>query len=68
MKIFLRFFLRSLPLVVGVIFSLTALVFLVEFAAKKLEVENFWSFVIFAVVGLPLMLFGINRLSSDGTP
>ena len=68
MKNLLRFFICSLSMVLGIICSLTALAFLVEFASEasfdNLENEVFWGFVLFSLVGLPLTLFGINRLSS----
>lgn len=76
MKNFVRFFARSLPFVAGIICTLTAFSFLVSllvelsnhpkyFSNSILDKEKFWAFVIFAVIGLPLILFGINRLSSD---
>ena len=72
MKAFLRFVLRSLPMVVGLICTLTALAFLVEFTDRasfdNLEDEEFLGFVLFALVGLPLTLFGINRLGTDEAP
>lgn len=76
MKNFARFFAKSLPFVAGIICTLTALAFLVSllvelsshpkyFSKSILDQEKFWAFVTFAVIGLPLILFGINRLSSD---
>ena len=72
MKNFMRFAIHSLPMVLGIICSLTALAFLVEFASRasfgNLEDEEYWGFVLFSLVGLPLTLFGINRLSNDAAP
>ena len=67
-KEILRFWLRSLPLVLGIISILTAFAFLIEFTDRasfdNLEDEEFLGFVLFALVGLPLTLFGINRLAN----
>jgi hypothetical protein len=67
-----NFFLRSIPLVTGIILTLTAMAFLVEFANiasfDSLAEEEFRGFVLFALGGLPLMLFGINLLSNDKGP
>lgn len=76
MKNFIRFFIRSLPFVVGIICTLTAFSFLVSLLVKLashpiyystsiLDQEKFWAFVIFSVIGLPLILFGINHLSNN---
>jgi hypothetical protein len=72
MKSFAQFFVRSLPLVAGIILTLIALAFLVEFTDSasfdRLEDEEFWGFVLFSIGGLPLTLFGISLLSNEKTP
>ncbi len=69
MKDFFSLFLRSLPFVMGIILTLTAVSFLIEFASQasvsNLDEVEYWAFVIFAVIGIPLTLFGINRLSRN---
>ena len=67
MKSFFRYFLRSLPFVFGIILTLTALAFLVDFAGyvsiDALADEEFFAFLVFALSGLPLTLYGIALLS-----
>jgi hypothetical protein len=69
MKNFARRCIRSLLMVVGIILSLTSLAFLVEFAANpsldNLLDEEYVVFILFALIGFPLMFFGINRLAED---
>jgi hypothetical protein len=64
---FIRFFVLSLPMVVGIICTLTALAFLADFASfaslTRLEDGEYVGFLIFALIGIPLTLFGIDRLS-----
>ena len=69
MKEFFRFFVTAIPFTVGMLLSLIALCFLVEFYDRGLDFDNgeFWVFVIFFVVGFPSMIFGINKLS-EKTP
>lgn len=70
MKEFIGFFVRALPFVIGLISTLTSLSFLINFAdgasiSRIFEDSEFSLFVTFAVVGFPLTLFGINRLSIE---
>lgn len=68
MRSFFPLFFKALPFSIGVILVLTALTLLVEFADKDIDLGNlldreFWGFVILAVIGIPWLLLGINRLS-----
>jgi len=65
MKYFFRYILRSLPLTVGIILSIIALCFLVQFYDRGLdfEAEEFWAFSIFFIIGFPLLVWGIDYLS-----
>ena len=67
MKHFFKFVLRSLPLVIGLILTLTALAFLVGFAnspsLENFEESEFTMFVVFSILGIPTLLFGIDRLA-----
>jgi len=70
MKSFLSFFIKVLPFTFGVILILTSLAFLVDFTGQSLdfgdlEDEEFWSFVFFAIIGIPILLFGINKASKE---
>lgn len=71
MKELLNFFVKALPLSLGLILSLTALSFLIGFTdgARLSDIgeEDFVTFLILAIVGIPTLLFGIKKLSSDGT-
>lgn len=71
MKSFVQLFFRACPFVAGVICTLTALTFLISFAesvslSRLFDGEEFAVFVALSVIGLPLTLFGIDRLSNDG--
>jgi hypothetical protein len=60
-----------LPFIAGMICTLTALTFLISFAesaslSRLLDGEPFVVFAVLSVIGLPLTIFGIDRLSSDG--
>ena len=66
MKEFFRFFVKAFPFVAGLICTLAALAFLVNFTSyESFSDDSFWLFVVFALIGFPLLLFGINRLSDD---
>lgn len=71
MKELLSFFVKALPLSLGLILSLTALSFLVGFtdSARLSDIgeEDFVTYLVLAIVGIPTLLFGIKKLSSDGT-
>lgn len=60
---FIRLFFRALPFVAGIICTLMALSFLIEFTSGASNRRDFMAFVIFAGIGLPLTLYGIDRLS-----
>jgi hypothetical protein len=71
MKNFAQLFVRGLPFIAGMICTLTALTFLISFAesaslSRLLDGEPFVVFAVLSVIGLPLTIFGIDRLSSDG--
>ncbi|BCO31169.1 hypothetical protein TspCOW1_12720 [Thiohalobacter sp. COW1] len=71
MKELLNFYVKALPITLGLIFSLTALSFLIDFtdSARLSDIgeEDFLTFLILAIVGIPTLLFGIKKLSSEGT-
>jgi hypothetical protein len=62
MKSLFFFFIKTLPFALGVVLVLTSLAFLVDF-----ENEDFWAFVFFAIIGIPTLLYGINK-ASNGKP
>ena len=64
MKSFIRLFLKTLPFTIGVILILTSLAFLTD-QYRYFEDERFWAFVFFAVIGIPTLLFGINKASNE---
>ena len=66
MKNFFQFFIRSIPLTIGLILTLFALGFLVQFVESGAYLSNFgnediWGFIFFAAVGVPTLLFGVNK-------
>lgn len=65
MKSFFQFMLKMLPFTLGIILTLMALHFLVDcdHDLDLLEENAFWSFVVFAVIGIPLLIFGIKKAS-----
>lgn len=69
MRELLRFSVRALPLTLGLVLVLTALSFLVGFAdgahPSKFAEEDFVTFVLLSIVGIPMLLFGIKKLSND---
>ncbi len=68
MKHFFKYAFRSLPMVCGLILTLTSLSFLIGFATdinvEKLQDEEYSMFLVFAVIGIPTLLFGINYLAN----
>ena len=66
MKVLYKFWVRSLPFTIGIGMVLVAMCFLVEFYDNRLQLddEEFWTFVFFFAIGMPLMLFGIDKLSN----
>jgi hypothetical protein len=69
MKNYIKFTVKSLPLVFGLILTLISLAFLVEFATdiyvEKFQETEFTFFVVFAVIGFPTLLYGINYLANN---
>ena len=70
MKSFLTFFIKLLPFTVGVVLTLTSLAYLADFTDQSLDFgdlvdEEFLAFVFFAVIGVPMLLFGINKASNE---
>jgi len=68
MKNFAQFFIRSIPLVVGLIITLFALGFLASFVEDGANLSDFdnediWGFIFFAFVGVPTLLYGVNKLA-----
>lgn len=69
MKHFFKSLLRSLPLAIGLILTLTALAFLVGFAnSLSFKESEFTMFVVFSILGIPTLLFGIERLATNAAP
>ena len=66
MKEYINFFIRALPLTIGVFLSLTGLCFLTGFYDSGLDFSqgDFWLFSIFFIIGFPLLIFGVDRLSN----
>lgn len=71
MKELLSFFVKALPLSLGLILSLTALSFLIGFTdgahLSNIGEDDFVTFLVLAIVGIPTLLFGIKKLSCDST-
>ena len=69
MKNFLKYTIKSLPMVFGLILTLISLTFLIGFATDihvaNFQEINFTLFVVFAVIGFPTLLFGINYLANN---
>ena len=67
MKKFYNSFKKSLPFTTGIILILTSLSFLAEFTTEGLEFESdeYLIFIFFALIGIPTLLFGINKLSNE---
>lgn len=68
MKELFRFIVKAFPLTFGLIISLTGLSFLVSFtdsaSLSSISDEDFIAFVLLSTVGIPTLLFGINKLSN----
>ena len=66
---FIKFFVRSVPLLVGMILTLISLTYLVSFVNYGQEYDEpyFWIFVILFVLGFPLLLWGTNKFNADNT-
>ena len=58
MKSLFFFFIKTLPFTIGVVLVLTALAFLID-----IESEDFWLFVFFTIIGIPTLLYGIEKMS-----
>ena len=64
------FFIRTLPFTLGIILVLTSLAFMVEaitygFYIEALGYEEFWMFFLFALIGVPTLLYGISNASKE---
>lgn len=66
MKEFLQFMVRAIPFTVGLILCLTALTYLIQFTDHDYNSgESFLIFVGLAAAGIPVILYGIQRLSNE---
>ena len=70
MRNFFQFFSKSIPLTIGLILTLFALSFLIQFVENgaflsDIDSKDIWGFIIFAMVGVPTLLYGVNKLA-DG--
>ena len=67
MKLFLRFWLKSMPFTLGMALSLISLCFLVRFYDYGLDFdeEYIWLFIAFFLTGFPTLIHGINKLSNN---
>lgn len=66
MKDFFYFFLRAIPFTIGLILCLISLTYLVQFTSHSYSAEEtLYMFIGLAAVGIPTILFGISRLSSE---
>lgn len=68
MKSFLLLFFKALPFTIGVILTLTALAFLADviqgdIGLGDLNDREFQVFALFALLGIPCLLFGVFKLS-----
>jgi hypothetical protein len=68
MRSFFGFFFGALPFTIGIILTLTSLTLLADFADQSIGFHDFldkqfFGFVFFAFLGIPWLLFGVERLS-----
>jgi hypothetical protein len=64
MKDYFIFFKRTLPITLGMIFTLIALCFLVKFYDYGFHFKDdleYVYFIIFFLIGFPMLMFGINK-------
>ena len=58
------YFIKIMPLTIGLILTLTSLSFLINsrlYYFDDMSDERFLLFVFFAIIGFPLMLYGIDK-------
>lgn len=71
MKNFIQFFRKSTPLTIGVILVLFSLGFLVQLVENgelfSADSNDIWGFIFFAMIGVPTLLFGVNKLAEAAT-
>lgn len=66
MKNFFRFFVSAFPFTVGLILCLISLSYLVQFTDQSYYSNNaLHMFIYTAAFGIPTILFGMRKLSSD---
>lgn len=68
MKDYFHFFKRTLPITLGMIFTLISLCFLVKFYDYGFHFEDdveYVYFIIFFIIGFPMLMFGINKEAKD---
>jgi hypothetical protein len=65
MKSIYSFFIKTLPFALGVVLVLTSLAFLVQVLDYVDFNEDFLAFVFFAIIGIPTLLYGINKASNE---
>lgn len=63
----MRFIINSLIFTIGLSFTLIAICYLVRFCDYGLDFEDnsIYLFVLFLLIGIPLVLFGANSLSIE---
>lgn len=70
MSSFINTILRSFPFAIGVVLVLTSLAYLAEFSGQiyglnNFDDEEFLAFLVFALIGIPVLIYGIDVLSSE---
>lgn len=72
MKVLISFVVKALPFTAGLILSFTALSFLVGFSDSArfshMGDEDFIAFVVLSILGIPTLLFGMQKLSNESAP
>ena len=66
---FIKFYFKAIPLAIGMILTLVSLTFLASFFnyGQDFDEPDFWIFLATFMVGFPVLLWGTNKLSSEGT-
>lgn len=59
-----RMFFRALPLSAGIVLTLISFVLFID-RGVDVERQEFWGFVFFAMLGIPIIFAGLNLLCSS---
>jgi hypothetical protein len=65
MKQMLRLFVRGTALAAGILLTLISFVFIIDLGRVDFDRDEFWGFVLFGLLGIPVIFVGLGMLTHE---